>query len=96
MASTGVDIVSLDWTVDMSEGCSRLPTGIGIQGNVDPGLLFGSPEIIRNRIIDTVLKAKGRKHILNLGHGILPGTPEENARVFFEAGKNVNELISKL
>ncbi len=96
MASTGVDIVSLDWTVDMSEGCSRLPAGIGIQGNVDPGLLFGSPEIIRNRIIDTVLKAKGRKHILNLGHGILPGTPEENARVFFEAGKNVNELISKL
>jgi uroporphyrinogen decarboxylase len=96
MASTGVDIVSLDWTVDMAEGCSRLPEGIGIQGNVDPGLLFGTPEMIQNRIVDTVIKAKGRKHILNLGHGILPGTPEENARVFFEAGKNVNELISNL
>lgn len=96
MASTGVDIVSLDWTVDIKEGCSRLPENIGIQGNVDPGLLFGSPEMIRSRIIDTVLKAKGRKHILNLGHGILPGTPEDNARVFFEAGKNVNELIANL
>ena len=96
MASTGVDIVSLDWTVDIAEGCSRLPENIGIQGNVDPGLLFGNPEIIRSRIIDTVIKAKGRKHILNLGHGILPGTPEENARVFFETGKNVNELIAKL
>ncbi len=95
MGQTGVDIVSLDWTVDMAEGCSRLPDNIGIQGNVDPGLLFGSPEVIKGRIIDTVLKAKGRKHILNLGHGILPGTPEENARVFFETGKNVNELISK-
>ncbi len=93
MAKTGVDIVSLDWTVDMAEGCARLPDSIGIQGNVDPGLLFGSHECIKNRIIDTVVKAKGRKHILNLGHGILPGTPEENARVFFEVGKNVSELI---
>ncbi len=93
MAKTGIDIVSLDWTVDMGEGCARLPEHIGIQGNVDPGLLFGTPEAIRQRIVDTVLKAKGRRHILNLGHGILPGTPEENAKVFFEAGKNVNELI---
>tara|TARA_Y100001968_G_scaffold3728_1_gene3260 strand:- start:9071 stop:10123 length:1053 start_codon:yes stop_codon:yes gene_type:complete len=93
MAKTGVDIVSLDWTVDMAEGCSRLPQNIGIQGNVDPGLLFGSPKSIKDRIIDTVNKAKGRSHILNLGHGILPGTPEENARVFFETGKNINELI---
>nr|AUG32834.1 uroporphyrinogen decarboxylase [Paulinella longichromatophora] len=93
MSKTGVDIISLDWTVDMAEGCQRLDKGLGVQGNVDPGLLFGSPEIIRSRIVDTVKKAKGRSHILNLGHGILPGTPEDNARVFFEIGKNVNELI---
>jgi len=93
MAKTGVDIVSLDWTVDMKEGCSRLPNKIGIQGNVDPGILFGSPQAIKERIIDTVIKAKGRKHILNLGHGILPGTPEDNAKVFFETGKNINNLI---
>lgn len=93
MGRTGVDIVSLDWTVDMADGCSRLPNNVGIQGNVDPGILFGTPEAIRERIIDTVRKANGRRHILNLGHGILPGTPEENARVFFEAGKSVNELI---
>ncbi len=94
MGKTGVDIVSLDWTVDMAEGCARLPEGVGVQGNVDPGLLFGTPKAIRERIVDAVQKAKGRTHILNLGHGILPGTPEENAKVFFEAGKNVNELIN--
>ncbi len=94
MGQTGVDFVSLDWTVDMADGCARLSENIGVQGNVDPGLLFGTPKAIKSRIVDTVLKAKGRKHILNLGHGILPGTPEENAKVFFEAGKNVNELIA--
>ncbi len=93
MASTGVDIVSLDWTVDMSDGCLRLPQKVGIQGNVDPGILFGTPTAIRERIIDTVKKAKGRRHILNLGHGILPGTPEDNAKVFFESGKNIINLI---
>jgi uroporphyrinogen decarboxylase len=93
MGRTGVDIVSLDWTVDMAEGIARLPENVGVQGNVDPGLLFGTPEAIRERILDTVRKASGRKHILNLGHGILPGTPEENARVFFETGKAVNELL---
>ncbi|MCP9799448.1 uroporphyrinogen decarboxylase [Synechococcus sp. RedBA-s] len=93
MATTGVDFISLDWTVDMADGCARLPEHLGVQGNVDPGLLFGTPEAIRARIVDTVRKARGRRHILNLGHGILPGTPEENARVFFEAGKSVNELL---
>jgi uroporphyrinogen decarboxylase len=93
MAATGVDFVSLDWTVDMADGCARLPDGLGVQGNVDPGLLFGTPEAIRDRILDTVRKARGRRHILNLGHGILPGTPEDNARVFFEVGKNVADLL---
>lgn len=93
MAATGVDFISLDWTVDMADGCARLPQHLGVQGNVDPGLLFGTPEAIRERILDTVRKARGRRHILNLGHGILPGTPEDNARVFFETGKAVNELL---
>jgi uroporphyrinogen decarboxylase len=66
---------------------------VGVQGNVDPGLLFGTPKAIQERIDDTVRKARGRQHILNLGHGILPGTPEENGQFFFEAGKSVMERI---
>lgn len=94
MGASGVDIVSLDWTVDMAEGIARLPEHVGVQGNVDPGLLFGSPDIIRSRIHDTLRKAAGRRHILNLGHGILPGTPEENARVFFAAGKQAGAPVA--
>ena len=90
MAKTGVDIISLDWTVDIKEASERIPKNIGIQGNIDPGILFGDELKIKERIDDTFKKIKGRKYILNLGHGILPGTPESNARTFFEHSKKLS------
>ncbi|KAE8684428.1 Uroporphyrinogen decarboxylase [Hibiscus syriacus] len=89
LALTGVDVVSLDWTVDMAEGRRRLGHDIAVQGNVDPGILFGSKDFITNRIHDTVTKAGKGKHILNLGHGIKVGTPEENVAHFFEVAKAI-------
>ncbi|XP_042485299.1 uroporphyrinogen decarboxylase, chloroplastic isoform X2 [Macadamia integrifolia] len=86
---TGVDVVSLDWTVDMADGRRRLGPDVAVQGNVDPGALFGSKEFITNRINDTVGKAGKNKHILNLGHGIKVGTPEENVAHFFEVAKGI-------
>jgi uroporphyrinogen decarboxylase len=94
MGESGVDIVSVDWTVDMAEARRRLGPKIAVQGNVDPAILFGSKELIRERILDTIKKAGNRGHILNLGHGILPGTPEENAAYFFETAKNVDKLLA--
>jgi uroporphyrinogen decarboxylase len=89
LARTGVDVVSLDWTVDMAEGRDRLGRDIAVQGNVDPGVLFGSKEFITSRIHDTVKKAGRDKHILNLGHGIKVGTPEENVAHFFEVAQEI-------
>lgn len=89
LALSGVDVVSLDWTVDMGEGRKRLGSEIAVQGNVDPGVLFGSKQFITNRIIDTVKKAGKKKHILNLGHGIKVGTPEENVAHFFDVAKGL-------
>ncbi|XAR66017.1 Uroporphyrinogen decarboxylase [Bertholletia excelsa] len=86
---TGVDVVSLDWTVDMAEGRRRLGPDMAVQGNVDPGVLFGSKEFITTRINETVKKAGRRKHILNLGHGIIVGTPEENVAHFFQVAKSI-------
>ena len=80
---------SLPPAVDIEEACKRIPSGIGIQGNVDPGILFGNEESIKERINNTFNKIKDRKYILNLGHGILPGTPEENAQTSFEHGKKL-------
>lgn len=86
---TGVDVVSLDWTVDMADGRRRLGTNVAVQGNVDPGVLFGSKDFITSRIHSTVKKAGKHKHILNLGHGIKVGTPEENVAHFFEVAKAI-------
>lgn len=89
LSLTGVDVVSLDWTVDMAEGRRRLGADVAVQGNVDPGVLFGSKEFITKRIDETVKKAGNYKHILNLGHGIVVGTPEENVAHFFEVAKGI-------
>ena len=95
MGQTGVDIVSVDWTVDMADARRRLGPDMIVQGNMDPGALFGSKQFIYDRILDTVKKAGNKGHILNLGHGILPGTPEENAAYFFETAKNLDQILAK-
>ncbi|MFN9673176.1 MAG: uroporphyrinogen decarboxylase [Microcystis sp.] len=87
MGKSGVDIISVDWTVDMAEARQRLGKSMMVQGNIDPGVLFGSQPFIRERIIDTIRKAGNQGHILNLGHGVLVGTPEDNVRFFFETAK---------
>lgn len=74
MVKSRVDVVSIDWTVDMAEARQRLGSNIKVQGNIDPGVLFGSKEFIHSRILDTVRKAGKVGHILNLGHGVLVGT----------------------
>ncbi|MDZ8183256.1 MAG: uroporphyrinogen decarboxylase [Nostoc sp. ChiSLP02] len=90
MGKSGADIVTVDWAVDMADARARLGKQIKVQGNLDPGVLFGSKEFIRDRIYDTVRKAGNWGHILNLGHGVLPETPEENVAFFFETAKQLN------
>lgn len=94
MGQSGVDMVSVDWTVDMAEARKRLGPDMKVQGNIDPGVLFGSQAFIRDRIVDTIRKAGHKGHILNLGHGVLPGTPEDNVRFFFETAKQADQLMA--
>ncbi|GAA6623310.1 uroporphyrinogen decarboxylase [Scytonema sp. NUACC26] len=92
MSQSGADIISVDWTVDMADARERLGRQMKVQGNLDPGVLFGSKEFIRDRILDTVRKAGNKGHILNLGHGVMPETPEDNVAFFFETAKNLNAV----
>lgn len=97
MAKTGVDVVSLDWTVDMAEGRQRIAEGRqqaglngkgGVQGNLDPAVLYATHDVIRERTHEILEAAGSTGHVMNLGHGIEATTPEENAAFFIETVRN--------
>jgi uroporphyrinogen decarboxylase len=70
-------------------------SAVFLQGNMDPGVLFGSKDVIEARVMDTIRRAKsqGVRHIMNLGHGVLPGTPEENVAHYFEVARTAHERL---
>jgi uroporphyrinogen-III decarboxylase len=67
-----------------------------LQGNVDPTVLFCGEAAIEAAVRDVLSKAGGRGHILNLGHGVLVGTPEEAVAHMFNLSKQIKaaELVT--
>jgi len=87
VARSRADVLSVDWRADLAALRHQLGPKIALQGNVDPAVLFGPREEIQTVTRETLATLGGIGHILNLGHGILPATPVENAQLFVEAGK---------
>ncbi len=86
---SGADAISVDWRRDISFYLDKIPTTIGIQGNLDPSLLFAAPEKIIQETTKILQATKGRgNHILNLGHGLHPTTPIEGVQAFVDTAKN--------
>lgn len=91
---SGADVLGIDWRIDISDAVNALGNDVAVQGNLDPCILFGTKDLIRDRVAGILHGAKNAKgHIFNLGHGILPETPVENAKAMVEA---VHELSSLL
>jgi uroporphyrinogen decarboxylase len=88
MATSGADVISLDWRISMAEARRRVGQRVALQGNLDPCLLLGPQDRIAAKATEIVVEAGPVGHILNLGHGILPPTPVENARAFVEFAKS--------
>jgi uroporphyrinogen decarboxylase len=86
-AESGATVLSVDWRADLAELRRTITPVIALQGNVDPCVLLGPEAGIAQAVASTVEKTGGRGHILNLGHGILPTTPVENAAAFVRAGQ---------
>ena len=84
---SGANVLSVDWRVDLKEIRTALGPKIALQGNVDPAVLLGPPGKIRDVTLGAIASLAGEGHILNLGHGILPHTPVENAQLFIETGQ---------
>jgi uroporphyrinogen decarboxylase len=86
MQEAGGDVIGIDWRIDLEEAWGRLGYKVGIQGNLDPAALFGPQERIEKAVGEILEQAGGRPgHIFNLGHGILPKTPEANVITMVEA-----------
>lgn len=90
LADTGCDALGLDWTCDLAAARARVGAKVALQGNMDPAILYASPEKIRAEVA-LILEQFGDHsgHVFNLGHGILPDVPPEHVSVFIEA---VHEL----
>ncbi len=85
IASTGPDLVSLDWRVPLDAGWQRIGFDRGVQGNLEPAVLLGPRELVGLRTQEVLRRAGGRPgHVFNLGHGVLPDTPLENLQVLIE------------
>jgi len=94
MKKAGGNVIGVDWRVDLGEAWARIGYDVGIQGNLDPVVLFGPVNLIKKevkRILDQAGDRPG--HIFNLGHGILPNTPVEHVSALVEM---VHEFSSQV
>ncbi|MDP4220372.1 MAG: uroporphyrinogen decarboxylase [Bacteroidota bacterium] len=88
IATTGCDVIGLDWTIDIAEVKALIGDEVALQGNLDPSLLFASEEVITDRV-NEIAENMGdcTGHIFNLGHGITPDVDPDRARAFVRAAK---------
>ena len=85
IATTGANVISVDWRVNLDDAWTRIGHDLAIQGNLDPCVLCAPMHVIEARVNEILDRASGRPgHIFNLGHGILPPTPPENVAAVVE------------
>ncbi len=86
IVESGCDALGLDWTVDLGDARRRVQDNVALQGNLDPAVLFSSPETVAAEA-EKVLASygHGHGHVFNLGHGISQFTPPENVLALVEA-----------
>ncbi|MGH2807700.1 MAG: uroporphyrinogen decarboxylase [Actinomycetota bacterium] len=74
MVGTGAEVMGIDWRVPLDSARARLGDDVVLQGNLDPTTCLAPWEVVEDRGADVLRRGGGRKHIFNLGHGVLPET----------------------
>lgn len=90
MADTGCDALGLDWTINIAEARNRVGDKVALQGNMDPCVLYASPDVIRQQVAGILASyGQGSGHVFNLGHGIHQHINPDHVGVLVDA---VHEL----
>jgi uroporphyrinogen decarboxylase len=77
----GGTVIGLDWRTPLADGWRRVGHDRGVQGNLDPTVLFAGADLARAHARQILDAAEGRAgHVFNLGHGILPETPVDTVK----------------
>jgi len=85
MAAAGGHVIGVDWRITLDDAWSRIGPSRGIQGNLDPAVLLAEPAVIESRAAAVLAQAAGRPgHVFNLGHGVLPETPQDHLKRLVE------------
>lgn len=86
MAETGCDALGVDWTINIGEARQKVGDRVALQGNMDPCVLYASPEVIREEAKKVITDyGEGSGHVFNLGHGIHQHINPENVKVLVDA-----------
>ncbi len=86
IADCGAQAVGLDWTTDIGRARALVGERVALQGNMDPSMLFASPERIRSEVAAILAGyGHGSGHVFNLGHGITPGVNPDHVTAFVDA-----------
>ena len=86
MAGSGCDALVVDWTLEIGEARRRVGDRVALQGNMDPSVLYASPEKIRAEVAAILASyGPGTGHVFNLGPGVHPQVRPEHVGAFVEA-----------
>lgn len=93
LRNCSADVIGLDWGVTIAEARAILGDRT-IQGNVDPMVLFGTEEEIVKAVSTCIEEGGTKGHILNVGNGVIQGTPEDSVKTFCTvAHQSSNEVL---
>ncbi len=82
------DVFGVDWATPIEVAKEKLGDKYVLQGNLEPFRLYSKDEIKKG--VESIKEVmKGKRHIFNLGHGILPDIPVENAKYFISLAKGL-------
>ncbi len=83
-SEAGGQVLGIDWRSDLADVRRQLGPNRAVQGNLDPVTLFSSQTELKRQVKAVLEAGRGPGHIFNLGHGVLPETPEDNVKALVD------------